>query len=139
MITRSQAKSSAEPLTYTGAFSSTDTAAQTATQIFSAAANVNGAYVELINVIGLGSSAGGANVTILAKAGAAPASVTDGDAIFKASTGTQNAIQAPVVPVNIASVQRIKIAAGKGLYLNQALISSGQPQHCEKTVLYTLL
>ena len=138
-IVRNQPQAAQTPVTYTGAFSDTTTTALTATQIFAPASNPNGAYVEMICFAGVGASGGGVNMTLLAKAGTAPASSTDGDAIFKASTGSQNGIQAPAVPQNIISTQRIKIAANKGLYLNQTLISGGAAAHCEKSVLYTLL
>lgn len=134
-LIRQTANGAAAPLSYTGAFNDEATGAVTAGVIFTPAANVNGAYVELIGVSIDPSTAGGTAfaVNIIAK-NAAPASSTDGDVIFTAKPATGNA-SFQGVALNRQSVQRIKIAAGKGLYLNQVGNSTG----AKKTVLYTLL
>lgn len=140
-LTRQTASSAAAPLSYTGAFNDEDTAAVAARVIFTPAQNVNGAYVELISaMMDAGSSQySRTDVKLIAKAGA-PASSTDGDVIFQASTGktVYGTVTVNSIPQNIHLVGRIKIAAGKGLYLNQTT-GTAQAEMVKKSVLYTLL
>lgn len=121
---------------YTNSFVDATTAAVAATPIFTAAANVNGAYIEFAEVCIVSTTpSAGEVVTLLAKA-TAPANATDGDALMVVAAGNTGTAQ----PVNINQVlgQRIKIAAGKGLYLNQQ-VGAAVADRCVKTVLYTLL
>lgn len=138
-ISRASAvQSGGAELTYTNSFADSTIANVTAQVIFTPAQNVNGAYIEYIGFSGLASYSGGGAVTILAKS-SAPNSANDGDAVFKASTGTGGNATAPLVCVAIQQFQRIKIPAGKGLYLNQTMVGGAQPSDCQKTVLFTLL
>lgn len=122
---------------YTNAYNNNSTANLVADPIFTAAQNPNGAFVELVDVAIAASSAAGAfaSCTLIAKA-TAPASETDGDGVFAAATGV--AVNTGTAPVNVTQSTRIKIAAGKGLYLNQSS-ASGAPSVFRKLVLYTLL
>ena len=138
-ITRATQQSSAAPLTYTGAFSDSSAVAIAAQQIFAPASNVNGAYVEYIGFTATPSSAGGTVVSIIAKA-SAPANANDGDVVFKASSGNgASSTAVPLVPSNVQQAIRIKIPAGKGLYLNQTNLGGSGATDAQKTVLYTLL
>jgi hypothetical protein len=110
-----------------------------ATQVFSAASNVNGAYVEYVGLSAVKSAAGGTNIALIAKS-TAPASANDGDVIFRASSGLGNSSATNHYEVvTIQQVQRIKIAAGKGLFINQTSIGGSPASQFEKTILYTLL
>jgi hypothetical protein len=122
---------------YTNSFADAGAGAVSGQQVFSAAQNPNGAFIELVE-LGLNPNTSGgasAQVSLTAKA-TASASLTDGDVVFLAATATGNAVQQS--PINITQTSRIKIPAGKGLWLNQAVQLSA-PAHCVKTVLYTLL
>lgn len=109
----------------------------TSTVIFTAAANVNGAYVEFAE---LSSSCTAATqmvtVTLNAKA-TAPASHTDGDVVMTHVNSSGNTVQLVNV-VNQILGARIKVPAGKGLYLIQTP-GPVVPAQSLKTVLYTLL
>lgn len=123
---------------YTHSFVDMTTANISAQQIFSAAQNPNGAFLELVEatIVGTSNSAGWAMVSLLAKAGV-PNSGIDGDVLFLAANSDSAANQ--VSPVaNVTQSIRIKIPAGKGLYLSQFVPGSGISA-CRKTVLYTLL
>jgi hypothetical protein len=118
---------------YTNAFADNGTGAVTATVVFTPAANVNGAYVEFAEFSVSNVSSNQYTGTLLAKT-SAPATNIDGDVIMTAAcvgigTGTVPA------QVNITLPVRIKIAAGKGLYLNQ----TANAATAQKTVLYTLI
>lgn len=108
-------------VTYTNSFSDSGFAAQTAQVIFTPAANVNGAYLELVEVV---SKQAGYEITLIAK-NSPPINDTDGDILFSSYMSQAQ---------NITQSLRIKIPAGKGLYLNQAAGIVNR-----KTVLYTLL
>jgi hypothetical protein len=119
---------------YTNSWVDASTAAATATTIWTPAQNVNGAYIEFAEISMAGSAGAGSTVvSLIAKSGAAPASATDGDVVMVATAapgGTAQTNQAnEKLPV------RIKIPAGKGLYMNQ----TGNAQAATKTVLFTLL
>lgn len=122
---------------YTHSFVDISTSAQAATQIFSAAQNPNGAFLELVELSITGSGAPGwTAVSLIAKA-TPPGSSTDGDVLFLANSSDSQPNQ--VSPAtNITQSIRIKIPAGKGLYLNQHLPGTSASS-CRKTVLYTLL
>lgn len=121
----------ASPLTYTGSFADVTTDDATAIQVFAPGTNVNGAYVEMINVNGLASTANFVeDVTFLAK-NAAPASGVDGDIVGRFLVGGTSII-------NLTQITRIKIPAGKGLYINQKN-TAGLLSSLNKTVLYTIL
>lgn len=141
MITRSPIKNSAEPLTYTGAFNDEVNTALTAQVIFTPGQNANGAYIELISVmLDTGTSQyAKTEVKLIAKS-SAPNNGTDGDVVFQATSGTtmSGTVTANSIPVNAHVVGRIKIAAGKGLYLNQA-VGTNPAASAKKSVLYTLL
>lgn len=121
---------------YTNSFSNASILALTAQVIFSPAANVNGAYVEFIEV-GLSNGivlSDSQIINIIAK-NSAPANQDDGDVVFTAVGPSSNGGTVGFVPVNITQSIRIKIPAGKGLYLNQTSCNG----YSRKTVLYTLL
>lgn len=117
---------------YTSSFSDSSSAAAAAIQVFSAAMNPNGAWVEMASASVMAGSSAGSNVTVtlLAKA-TAPAHIVDGDVLFIACTGNYQG-------VNVATAQRIKVPAGKGLYISQNY-ANAVPPNALKTVLYTLL
>ncbi|MFA9273411.1 MAG: hypothetical protein ACEQSE_00935 [Candidatus Aquirickettsiella gammari] len=113
----------------------------TAQVVFTPGQNVNGAYIELISAMfenGIGQYAK-TDVKLIAKT-SAPNHGTDGDVIFQATTGTtmSGAVTANSIPVNVHLAGRIKIPAGKGLYLNQT-IGTSPAATVKKSVLYTLL
>ncbi len=101
-------------LTYGATFSdNTALGANAARTLIAPAANVNG--IVLANVQGFGENAvGGVQIaTLLAKAGAAPATLIDGDVLAVGEvTATSNTINACFI--NLAGP--IRITAGKGLY-----------------------
>lgn len=117
------------PLTYTNSFIDVTEVNAEAIQVFSAAQNPNGAYVELITVTGTTNiNTYYSEVTFLAKA-TAPANGTDGDVIARVLVG-------PLT--NQTQIQRIKIPEGKGLFINQKQ-SGGTMYALTKNVLFTLL
>ncbi|RFP36157.1 hypothetical protein [Duganella sp. BJB476] len=123
---------------YTNSFIDATIVAATATQIFSAAQNPNGAYIEFAEIaISTQSANSACVVTLLAKA-TAPASGTDGDAVMLGVCGGGGGGGISAQNLNQMLGQRIKIAAGKGLYLNQQ-VSASAVDRCVKTVLFTLL
>lgn len=119
---------------YTNAFADASTGAQVATPVFLPAANVNGAYIEYAEISASNAGAGNFVASLIAKA-SAPANAIDGDVVMITSCGgIGTSGSAPTVNDRLGV--RIKIAAGKGLYLNQ---NNGAPSTANKTVLYTLL
>jgi hypothetical protein len=130
---------------YTNSYADQNSASIAAQQVFSAAQNPNGAYIEFAEIsMAAGKDAGSTvntgSVALIAKA-TAPATAVDGDVLLIATVGGMlntgsgtNAIA--YSQVNEKLPVRVKIAAGKGLYINQA----GTDFHtCKKTVLYTLM
>ncbi len=120
---------------YTNAWADASGVNVTAQSIVTAAANVNGLYIEFAEMA-LVPSVGnqGCVATILAKA-SNPGGPTDGDVLFVGAAGCSSGTG--VAPaVNVTLGQRIKVPAGKGLWLNQ---SGGSFQSAAKTILYTLL
>lgn len=120
---------------YTNAFADAGTAAQVAQVVFTPAQNPNGAYLEFAEIavvaynVGTGYSF---SASLIAKAGAAPASSVDGDVLLLAVCETMASY---TYKSTTFAPTRIKIAAGKGLYLNQTANCTS----ATKTVLYTLL
>ncbi|WP_373987006.1 hypothetical protein [Duganella sp. BuS-21] len=124
---------------YTNAFANNSVAATAAIQVFTAAQNPNGAYIEFAEVSLAGSNSGAtspASVSLLAGA-VAPTTDIDGDLIFVVSMGSMvgSSSMAQAASVNEKLSVRVKIAAGKGLWVNQTAVTG----ICKKTVLYTLL
>ncbi|MBV6324362.1 hypothetical protein [Duganella violaceipulchra] len=119
---------------YTNSFSDSVVTTLTNAVVFSAAANANGAYVEFAEVSAVLTTNGAYTCTLVAKA-TAPASDVDGDVIMITSAGGQNAL-GPLTQINDRLGYRVKIPAGKGLWLNQ---NNGANFGAKKTVLYTLL
>ena len=112
------------PLTYTNSFSANvGTTVSNGNVIFTPAANVNGAYLELASWGGNGATAGYLDVSVAAKT-TATTSIIDGDVLFNASSA-----------LAVTQSIRIKIAAGKGLYWSTS--ESSGPSTL--SVLYTLL
>ena len=137
-LIRQSASNAAAPLTYTGSFVDKSAAAVTAQVIFTPAANVNGAYVEYVSSVMFATAGNGETcVSIIAKS-SAPASDVDGDVIYMSSSGYQQATTVAAAPVVQTQAVRVKIAAGKGLYLNQTT-QTNPATRANKTVLYTLL
>lgn len=113
---------------FSGFSSTTNLAANTAVQVFSAAANTNGAIIKKVRAFSLGNAH---QLVLIAKAGANPANVLDGLVIESANeplSGTN-------VYLNLNTDRPIKIAAGLGLFF----INSGTESQTQKTVLYKLL
>jgi hypothetical protein len=113
--------------------SNTAKLANTPDTVFAPGSNPNGAIVweAMANMWG---STLHPNFAYLAKAGAAPASVIDGDPIL---IGVQTVLVS--AGVNLASAQLncpVKIAANKGLYY---IASEGEGTPPHRSVLYTLL
>lgn len=122
---------------YTNSFVDASNANVAAQIIFTPAQNPNGAYLELAEVaIVPTGSAGYMQVALLAKNGP-PANATDGDVLFMAASDGVFSSSGGARTTNLTQSVRIKIPAGKGLYLNQS--GNTAPQSCSKTVLYTLL
>lgn len=123
---------------YTNSFADAGLVAITAQQIFAPASNPNGAYVEFAEVAMSASSNGVSTVVSLIAKATAPTSQTDGDVLMVVNCSSGQG--APCTPglVNQILGTRIKIPAGKGLYLNQVLVGTGA-EKCNKTVLYSLL
>lgn len=117
--------------TYGASYTSTvSLAAGTSEQVFSPAANVNGAIIHAANYYEHIGSASLSRACFLAKA-SAPASVIDGDSILRldflilaANSTFSGTLNNP-----------IKIPAGKGLYYFQDVLTTNASRH----VLYTLL
>jgi len=114
---------------YGAAYSSNaNIAAGGTSQVFAPASNVNGAVLHHVSAYSL--SAGAAQLTCLAKSGAAPASSIDGDIITRAiaaaaGTGAQSpTLEGP-----------IRLAPGKGLWFWSSVLETGSL----RSVLYTLL
>lgn len=130
-----------QTVNYTHSWSDAAIAAQVAQVIIAPSANVNGAYIEFAEF----SCAGGTSGTqaaayigaLIAKAGVAPVSSTDGDVVMAAvmSQTVVNSTNGPTGQLTQKLGARIKLAAGKGLYLNQ----NGNGATAFKTVLYTIL
>jgi hypothetical protein len=102
--------------------------ANTTEQVFAPAANTNGAILWQITWWQL--SATVAPINLIAKTGAAPASINDGDVIH-------SAINQSGIHTNLPSLPRpLNIAAGKGLwFFNSFSAQSG----ASRAILYTLL
>lgn len=136
-ISRNQAGAigqQASPLTYTGSFSDISPADQTATVIVAPASNVNGLYVEIVGVTAFSNAASTfTDVTILAKT-TAPANNQDGDVICRICAGGLSGYI-----TNQQQAIRVKVPAGKGLYLNQKSFGGSTPGICSKNILYTIL
>jgi hypothetical protein len=97
-------------------------------QVFAPASNINGAIVH--QVYAYSGSAGSQGIALLAKTGAAPASLIDGDGIASAATAVVGGtVQVPQLP------GPVRIAPGKGLWFFASLLETGALRH----VLYTLL
>lgn len=123
---------------YTNSFIDASPAANVAIQVFTAAQNPNGAYIEFAEIALSASNFNSYNVvTLLAKA-TAPTSPTDGDGIMVAVCNGGNGASAYPNNVNQILGQRIKIPAGKGLWINQQ-VGTGAGDRCIKTILFTLL
>lgn len=120
---------------YSGSFTDTTVVSGT-TAVFTAAANTNGAWIEWAQM-SVCHDTGAVNwlaVSLLAKA-TAPTGPTDGDLILFArnySDGSDITKEVAALPT------RIKIPAGKGLYLHQ-VANGGAALFSTKSVLYTLL
>ncbi len=122
---------------YTNSFADAGIAAIAGQQIFAAASNPNGAYIEFAEVaMSAAAAAVGTTVSLIAKA-SPPGSQTDGDVLMVVNCSSGSGSSTGGL-VNQILGQRIKIPAGKGLYLNQLIASTGA-ERCNKTVLYTLL
>lgn len=121
---------------YTHSFADSSTGSFVAQVIMTPAQNVNGCIVEFAQFevamnVGTNNTFSGA---LIAKAGAVPTSVTDGDVLLTAcltmsSVATSGSTEQVILPA------RIKVAAGKGLYFSQ----TAGAQLAIKTVLYTIL
>ena len=121
---------------YTNSWVDISAAGVVAQQIFSAAANPNGAYIEFAEMsLVANSNASQCVCQLLAKA-TAPASATDGDCVMVGMAGNNTGSTNGAGPVNLMLGVRIKIPAGKGLWLAQSGQTFGA---AVKTVLYTLL
>lgn len=119
------------PDSYTGSYKSqTLLAANTADQIFSAAANVNGAYVWRASGFMYNVNPGA--VALIAKA-TAPVNTTDGDVI---ATTDQAGVSAAIVISSFRLERPVKIAAGKGLYM---ITSLAEATFANRSCIYTLL
>lgn len=126
-------------VSYTHSYANNEMDAKTAQVILAPASNVNGAYLECVSVAaGNAGASQGITVSIIAKV-SAPANNVDGDVLFVATTGVGQTSSTTPNAINVESLRRIYIAPGKGIYLNQVLPQSMQPNVCNKTVLYTLL
>ncbi len=125
---------------YTNSFADTSVTAVTAQVIFSPASNPNGAYLELVETSILQANVNNhfSKLSLIAKA-SAPTSSVDGDVVYLNHTSMYTtATGVTQLAFNDKQTTRIKIPAGKGLYLNLENAVS-DPQKCSKTVLYTLL
>lgn len=109
--------------------STTNMAANTADQVFSAAANTNGAVIHSAQFFNYGATRGTA--AFLAKA-TAPANTADGDAIL---SGVNSCFSAGNYELGANLINPLKIPAGKGLYF----IPSIAEVTASRSVLYTLL
>jgi hypothetical protein len=106
-------------------------------QVVAPGTNVNGVIVEFAEFTAVGSSGASDQygVALLAKAGGAPVSVADGaDVLLHTAMLLNNNPQGK----DIMLPNRVKVAAGKGLYLIQ-YGTAGLPQFRLQTVLYTVL
>lgn len=121
--------------TYGAAFcAESNIAANTNELVVAPAANVNGLIVHFAQIFS-GNPASTTRTKLIAKAGAAPASGTDGDVLL--TTGAN--IMTAVGVLSIASIRErdVFVAAGKGLYFRNA---SGTAENVgERVVHYTLL
>ncbi len=118
------------PSTYGSAFASNaGLTANTAQQVFSAASNTKGAWVNAANAMSYSSASVG-TLALIAKS-SAPANVADGDVIALSGAGalmTGNL-------VNYLTQGRVFIPAGKGLYFISSITESGGT----RSATYTLL
>jgi hypothetical protein len=121
--------------TYGAAYvSSTSKAANTPEQVFSTAANVNGAIVWRAGFSSVDGGVTQAQKGYIAKTGAAPLSVIDGDCIAQADNYYQNA--AATNMFSLGKLERhVFVSAGKGLWF----ISANAELNAHRHVLYTLL
>jgi hypothetical protein len=109
--------------------------------VFTAAANVNGAYIEFAEIAtscaGLG---GGATITLCIKA-VAPTTEMDGAvAMIHVNNGSTNGGSSSSSNINQVLGVRVKVPAGMGLYLcSRNNMGASVPVVANKTVLYTLL
>lgn len=126
-----------QSVNYTNAWADIGNGPVVAQQIFSAASNPNGAWIEFVDFSLVNQQQTPSFIaSIIAKA-TAPATQTDGDVLFVASAaGTSATASGTLAVVNQTQSVRIKVAAGKGLYLNQ---TGGTASSAVKSVLYTLL
>jgi hypothetical protein len=125
-----------QTVNYTNAFADATTAAGTVA-VVTAAQNPNGMYVELAEISGSGGNNVFGETALVAKAGAAPASITDGDVLMVTTCAgyAGGSTSANYGFVNDRLPARVKVAAGKGLYL----VSAAAWSTSKRTVLTTLL
>lgn len=125
-----------QTVNYTNAFADAQNGPMTLA-VITPAQNPNGLYVELAEISGSGAVSGSApaECVLLAKNGV-PASITDGDMLMATTCGTMSNTGTGVWGfVNDRLGVRIKVPAGKGLYL----VQGANWANCKKTVLTTLL
>lgn len=97
-------------------------------QVFAPASNVNGAVVHSVSAYSV--SVGAQGIALLAKTGAAPTTIIDGDGIVSVVTGTAGSF------VNLPQLTGpVLIPAGKGLWFYANALETGAARH----LLYTLL
>jgi hypothetical protein len=121
---------------YTNSWVDAGTANVLGQMIFSAAANPNGAFIEFAEMSLVANAATAQSLCQLMVKATAPANVTDGDCVMIGTSGNTPGSTSGGGVTNLVLGVRIKVPAGKGLWLNQSqqVFSSAV-----KTVLYTLL
>lgn len=119
---------------YTNSYANNSGGALSPGVVFTPASNPNGAYIEFAEVaLNTNSTTATALVSLIAKS-TAPVNDADGDVVMLAASGGSTGSTVASAAV-CALTQRIKIAAGKGLYVWQ----NSNAYVANKTVLYTLL
>lgn len=115
-------------MAYTGSYADSTPSTATAVKLIDPATNVNGAFVEFAQFQYRGGSGASCTIALVAKA-TAPATVLDGDVLLTLLGGSAQNEDA-------MAPKRIRIAPGKGLWMNKAF--GGSSTTALMNVLYTV-
>lgn len=115
--------------------STTATGVTTVLQVIAPAGNANGLYIELCEAaLGAQANGQGGDMQLIAKAGAAPTTATDGTVLWALALNSSGNKE-----LNDKLTSRIKIPAGWGVWLRVNNSVNGGLSHAVRTVLYTVL